>query len=489
MFMFGGAACAADDDDDDDDDDVQICDDPGYGDGVCQIDLACAAPDIDCFQIFDSQAEAEASFTTFETESGGAARATLPPTDPRFVKMRAALDRGWDAYKKVHPVADLADHTPHLIVAEDAEINAFVFKPRDSELVPFTVVVLTGLLDLEPTEDELQGMVMHELTHAVGLHVLPGGGDLFRRYYVAPGESEPLGFLQDDDPAARRHGDEWRASAELIGPYSFEDLGGFPFLGQISQVMLTGLGPVGATPECNPALVAFDQLGQDLQARLNTLDLSLTLPANPVRERADAIMAGISDCLEEVGVTDDFFKVTGATFGVTADEVRSQLDPEIVAVVDGKVFADAINDLLLHLRGKMRQAEQGFEAERGEPFSRLRYFSTEENADDLTVPVLDEMGLDQAGAGNFFLKILDEESAVSCAEFLDAGEPPPYGVDLGDEHHANCWRIDHVRRVVDLGQYPDPGVRQNRAANARVNRPRSRPPLLPAATPRVMSWR
>ena len=53
-------------DDDGQDDGSSACAAPEYGDGTCQPDLDCDAPDIDCFILLDSQAEAEAWFLEFE---------------------------------------------------------------------------------------------------------------------------------------------------------------------------------------------------------------------------------------------------------------------------------------------------------------------------------------------------------------------------------------------------------------------------------------
>jgi hypothetical protein len=45
-----------------------VCTDPQYGDGVCQTQIDCAAPDIDCFQTFDTDADAAAWFAAFEIQ-------------------------------------------------------------------------------------------------------------------------------------------------------------------------------------------------------------------------------------------------------------------------------------------------------------------------------------------------------------------------------------------------------------------------------------
>ena len=85
----------------------------------------------------------------------------------------------------------------------------------------------------------------------------------------------------------------------------------------------------------------------------------------------------------------------------------------------------------------------------GRDITTLRYFSTEEAADDATVPVLRDMGLPADGVGQFFNVLMDGAGRTACDSLLAAGTTPPYG-DLVDEHHATCWRISHVRQVAAL---------------------------------------
>src|SRR5262245_53844004 len=92
-------ACAAESSDEADcpggtcDDQGETCSDSRYGDGTCQTDLTCAAPDIDCFVTFDSDANAQQWFSGLEQqiaeEQQRPPRAFVPETDPRFAKVRA----------------------------------------------------------------------------------------------------------------------------------------------------------------------------------------------------------------------------------------------------------------------------------------------------------------------------------------------------------------------------------------------------------------
>ena len=189
----------ADDDDGTGDDGVPVgpCELPEYGDGICQPDLACAQPDIDCFTTFDSQEAGEAFFLRFEellaAQENRGPRSVVPSTDPRFARMRELLDRGWLAYQEINPVGDLTQTTPALVVVEDPNINAFVIPDIDTGRAGLAVMVHSATLDQNASDQAMLGLVMHELEHSLGLHVVGDTGDRIRRFYVA-GDQEPLGF-------------------------------------------------------------------------------------------------------------------------------------------------------------------------------------------------------------------------------------------------------------------------------------------------------
>ncbi len=455
------------------------CDLPEYGDGVCQSDLACAAPDIDCFVFFDSEAAAATWFAGIEEKMAmqefRTPRPTLTDSDPRFQRMRELLHRGWESYKQTNPLADLAAHEPVLVVLEDPTVNAFVMPDLDSGKAGFAVMVQTGVLDTEGLDDAaMLGLVMHELTHAVRLHVVPEVRDRIRRYYVAQ-SGEPFGFEQVDDPVARQHGEAWRGFADEVGPFDSEDIGGLPLGGQLSQILGTVLSPRKEEPACAQPLEDLRALANDLQSHISPLDAGLHLD-QPMRERVDTVLAAVRDqCLADFH--DSFIQVVAGIAGVTPDQLKATLSAEDLAMVEGVHFIDAIAALAIDRRTKMRATESAFATAAYVGWDRLRFYSTEEAADDATVPVLHEIPLDPQGLGSFFLRaLLDPDTSTTCSGILASHETPPYGADLSDEHHATCWRVDHVRALAESGAlYPhddDPSQYLRLAPTAPPPRPR-----------------
>jgi hypothetical protein len=439
---------------------AERCELAEYGDGVCQPALACSVPDIDCFTFFDGQQHAEAEFARFELlvaqRGNRAPRAIVPTTDPRFVTMRAALDRGWDAYRTTIPVADLALHEPALVLIDDPSRNAFVFG-APNQTANFMVVVHTGSLDVNPTAEALQGLVMHELTHAVNLHVIPGVDERFTRYYVAPEGVEPLGFQAIDDQDARDHGEAWRNTADNVGPFHDPDLGGVPFLGAFEDVFISGLIPLVGNPGCAQPFTLFNQFRNEIGSNIRFIDIGLALPPDAARRaRADRVMAEINRCVVAAGVTDDFFDLLGKFLGRNPDDIRNSVSQELRDLVGGKPFTLGIEAFMLEERGFLDLIEGSFVATTGRPFTALRYYSTEENADDRTVPVLRAQELEPTGLAQFFSTLLPAATQQECQALIAAGTVPPYGVDLSDTHHATCWRMDHVARVAASGLLPEP---------------------------------
>ncbi len=487
-------ACGALDGDLDPDrgDNAGACALPEYGDGVCQTDLACDAPDIDCFMFFEDAKQAGEWFSKFEEklakEEFRPPRKIVAETDPRVVRMRALLDRGWEAYKAVNPVGDLAKHRPELVVLEDPAINAFVAPDLESDRSAFTVMVLTGLLDQGASDETMLGLVMHELEHAVGLHLIGDVRARFLKFYVAD-YGEPFGFQQDDDPVVREHVQGWLQMAGEVGPFPHADLGGLPLgAGQLDQIFTQLILPHAAEAQCVEPIKELDKLRAELGMRVSPLDGALIGVDASIHQRADAVMASLRDtCLATV--TASFIDVVAGIAGASVDDIKSSLTPEDLALVEGKHPIDAISGLALARRARMRDIEAAFENDTGLPWSAVRYFSIEEAADDSTIPVLHAGGLPADGGAGFLVEaVLDEATRKSCQELIEAGKTPPYGVDLTDDHHATCWRIDHIQRLAESGVlFDDETAAPNIPDETYSARPTKAAPRLPI--PRRLSER
>ncbi|MGE0548720.1 MAG: hypothetical protein AB7O24_32815 [Kofleriaceae bacterium] len=433
----------------------ETCNDPGYGDGVCQLDLECAAPDIDCFITFDDDATAAKWFTE-EMEPRLATQESRPPrnlvgeTDPRFVHTRELLDRGWEAFAASRPVADLASARPALLLVEDDQVNAHASADTAQHHAMFAVIVNSALL-IGRTDEQVLAVMMHEFQHAVGLHVLPALRDRLRTYYIAvPGDEEPIGRYEDEDADARKFGTAWRTAAAWSGPYPQAELGAVPWQGEMHQVFSAALVRSHAQNQaaCDPAIAAINAIWSRLGQATDPISRALIGDLSDVAADSASAQAKIEACLAVI--PKGFVEFLVEDLGAPAAEVEKTLGPDGQALIDGKSLGSAIAALMTEGRSRMRTAEAGFVSELGLPWSAVRYFSYEEDADDVSVAVMRAAGMDPTG-GDSVLSLLDDvDLRTQCAAMLDNNEVPPYGVDLADEHHATCWRAYHVRQLAGL---------------------------------------
>jgi hypothetical protein len=462
-------------------DTTPACDDPAYGDGVCQADLACGPPDIDCFRLFPEQAEADAFYTAWEEARASAEvrdpHPVVPSTDPRWGELRDMLDEGWASYLSVFEMGDLAQETPALVLVDDPNPNAFVISDAEADLSAFLVMFTTGMVALGADDDAMLALMLHELEHAVGLHLIGGTSDRMRRFYVADGD-EPIGADQPDDPAARPYAEAWLQLAAEAGPFPDPEVGGLPYLGGgVYQLFVQALSQrLDADPDrCIPATGPYAEVVGEIVGYADPVAVTLDVPRSAgVPDQVEDALASLRDgCWPDA--PNDFATVLGGVLGMSADQVRDALPPEQVAIVDGLHFVDGVAALLAAEREQMRELELAFPDDNaGIPWSGLRYFSFEEAADDVTVPVMAALGRRVEGQADMLLALLPGEHQDVCLDLLDQGVPP-YGDDLTDEHHATCWRVDHVRRLA-AGD-PGPVARVRTEPWAGVGGPRVPVPL------------
>jgi Peptidase family M48 len=433
----------------------QSCSDKRYGDGVCDTSLDCAVPDIDCFVTFDDDAKAATWWGEFEAvhaaQESRPARSAIATTDPRFAKAKALVEQGWAAFRVQRPVGKLGDLQPSLVVVDDPTVNAFVAPDLHSERAGFAIMVQTGLIDSAASDDSKLGVMMHELQHAIGLHVIGKVAQDIQRFYIADYD-EPIGRFESDSAEARAAGTAWRESSSLVGGYSSSGLGGYPMLGSplymiLSRVINEG---VQANPTaCANAQALLDQVTAGFKAGYDPI--SSAIDGDLTASIDQALTALRDECVPSYPKT--FIQVAAEVFGQTPEQLQADLSPDELALVTDHHVVDAISGVTAYLRGQMRDVEAKFEKDHA-PWSTLRYFSTEEDADDTSVLVLRGTKFQPAAIGDFFLSLLPGDKATQCEGMVDAREVPPYGVDLSDQHHGTCWRAYHVNAFEDyeMGQ-------------------------------------
>jgi hypothetical protein len=469
-------ACAADPGDDPDCFEGkcdQTCDDRRYADGTCDLELSCDVPDLDCFRTFADDLEGAAWFADIEPRAamveGRAPRSVIPRDDPRYDAMRALLDRGWEAMREHRPVGKLAEQRPALVLVEDDSVNAFVFpEDIDQKRASFAVMVHTGLLKIPTSDDANLGLIMHELQHAVGLHVVAEVKTRFETYYLADEGYEPIGREQTDDADVRMLASQWRARAGEVGGFSDANLRGLPTGGELQAVFRAVLqNGLQANPAgCERARTLLGEVAAGLS--IDFISGAPVVDAAFGSRVATAFAALRDECVPDAP---SFVEVVAALAGATPEQIDAQLTAEDRALIGNKHVIDAIAALAEDRRAKMRAIEASAPDTLGAPWTAVRYFSEEEDADDVSVPVLRAAGVDPAGLGTFLVDVLlPPAGTTACKDLLARGELPHYGVDLTDTHHATCWRVFHIDQLAMTGAKPD---------RRRVLAPRADIPRLP----------
>jgi hypothetical protein len=424
----------------------QACNDPRYDDGKCDLDLTCADPDIDCYRTFATDAEAATWWSATERAELGQMYPIVPESDPRFVRVRAALDKGWEAFKLNRPVGKLADKRPALVVVDQPLARAaFVYTDSAAGNQPFAVMVETAGLESGADDDALLGVMMHELQHAVGLHNLGNNASKLRKFYAAHAGTEPMGRDQHDDADLRYVGEAWMDAATEVGPYSQPELGGLPLEGDLHTILSAAIssGQGSHAAACDPVAMRIDQITSTVLAAADPLDGALPDLTGVDTAVSDALDALATDCLGDFPY--GFIEVGAALANITPAEFEAHLDAHDLALVKGVPFVTGLTALVEDRRDTMRTAEQLFTESSHESWNQLRYFSVEEDADDVSTIVMHGAGLDPTSVAGFFRAVLPVPSRTACDNLLADGLPG-YGVDLTDPHHAVCWRIGHVQR-------------------------------------------
>ncbi|HEY4176623.1 MAG TPA: hypothetical protein VGM90_07325 [Kofleriaceae bacterium] len=422
------------------------CADPMYGDGVCQADLSCGVPDIDCYRTFATDAEAS---TWFAPQYG---YPVIAETDPRYIRTRALVDKAWDLFKAANPMGKLADAHLALVMLEDPNVNAFVTSDAETGKAAVSIQVLAGLYVDGVSDDDILGVMFHELEHLYGLHVLQETPDKVRRFYLADG-AEPIGAHEANDANIADRANQWRAMAGFAGPYDTGLLGELPYGGNVGPLFQSYLAAVQTRDNgtCAQAATAVSDLYTELAPRSVEFDESLNID-DTLSTRIKARLDALSACVGHYPYSlQDFLATQGQEW---IDYMNTVITSDEQWLLPESAF-ETITLLSDDRHGQMRAIESKFQQVVGKPWSAMRFYSFEEAADDMSVKVMKaaktahpELFVDAApGVAGLMKKMMPVDQQTECEQSMTAGGLVPYGLDVADEHHGTCWRVAHARQL------------------------------------------
>jgi hypothetical protein len=78
----------------------------------------------------------------------------------------------------------------------------------------------------------------------------------------------------------------------------------------------------------------------------------------------------------------------------------------------------------------------------------VRTRTIEDEADEIATLILREARLDPLAADDFFLSLMSDAAKEFCRLTIDEQRVPYFGT-LGEDHHAPCFRMYHIRRYLE----------------------------------------
>ncbi len=412
------------------------CDDPRYVNGTCQIDLLCGVPDLDCFVTFANDLDAGSWATT------RIGTAFLSRDDPRFIRARQLTDRAWQMFQADVPVGGLAKFRVGLAVMDDPSINAYTMADGAPGKVGMSIQINRGLIESTLTDDEVIGVILHELTHVVRLHALTDVAYAVRKFYLAY-DGEPVGAVQPEYKVARAAGSAWRTQAVMTGILADPAYGELPIDGNLGNLF----GQFTSSVQSRlPTCIDVVNRMTNFRSRLAFSRLDGSLPFAPARQdEASALMTELETCVAADPFT---LRQLAETLGPAwAQYLQLELSTAEKALLDGRAL-DSILAIVHRRRATLHRIEIAFTARTTAPWAALRYYSIEDEADDYSIHIGTTHQLSAIGVGATMFAVLGDQRPA-CEALLATGTVP-YGLDLLDEHHAACWRIDHARRITAL---------------------------------------
>ena len=238
--------------------------------------MACARP--------TSRAASPTSIATARSRTDADAATWFAPqyshpviaeTDPRYIRTRALVDKAWEMFKAANPMGKLADAHLALVMLEDPQTNAFVTSDVETGKAAVSIQVLAGLYVDGVTDDDILGVMFHELEHMYGLHVRARRPRTSCAASTSRSGSEPIGAHEGERREHRRRartsGAPWRSFA---GPYDTGLLGELPYGGN-----------VGATVPVDYLAAVADARQRHVRARRRSLSPTLYTELAPRSSR------------------------------------------------------------------------------------------------------------------------------------------------------------------------------------------------------------
>jgi len=380
----------------------------------------------------------------------------LPRTDALYATLEKELATMWAAFTELLPrdTEGLAK-APFIVLTDDPAVNAFAPYDPDLKVLPHAFIVNVGVFTTtngKATSAQLRGLIAHELGHHVLKHAWPDVHEKVERWYsVDTAVGDGFGWQQKDNAALRTQGHRVIESELQTGGYAITEWHGNPRVGGWLRTTLDGIHDAAAqkaSETCYAATIARDDLRSYVATLLDDMGTLQTGPRGVRTKISELSQAYVDKELACTNVeTDTLWTVWSKQLGVPESDLRKGTAKEYAALVDeapsaaSAIFAltKRLDDDVIALGGSV---------------AKLRYYSVEEEADDVSINILFRSEMDANGMALFLHDLaLTNKAEKSCEAHVNAGEPA-YG-PLRSAHHSTCWRVWHSRQLVKYLSTPE----------------------------------
>lgn len=400
----------------------------------------------DQFIVFDSDEEALAWYAKNQPQ---AFKKIIPFTDARYKPQRELIAKVWQGFQKLYPERTKDLPVPVVVIVDIPDPDGWVDKEAGTDLFPCLFTLTAPVTTMNPRGTA--GLMGHELTHLLF-------GDFKDKYYQLNGNDEPLGFLQPDDPYARKLVQEWLKLTKVVGPFLIDELNDLPvkftYDGALFSLMTHAAQTYGdaSRPTCKRA--GFPTWAKKLtRSYLSYADFAVYMTPDERKELdqlTEAYADDLKGCLGDKKIP--FTTLAASNYGDKAPEIVKEWASEIAIFDSYSNLADSFIGLSTKTYQSMRLFKQKHD------LPSLRWYSNEEVADDTSARVLKSMGIKPTEFGDFWLQLIEmiqPGNKAKCLKQLENNNIPSYGI-LSDPHHAPCFRVWHLREMArHLGSSTD----------------------------------
>lgn len=391
----------------------------------------------------------------------------VPCDNLKYEKMRLLLEEVWLAYQMQFPKFRLFP-TPHIVIYQRPDPDAAVSYDPETKKIPWFVNTTDSLLDNQISDEARMATLAHELGHAILKHPLNEAATKKSKFYFAKADHKPIGHLQNDDMEARHLATEWLSHAEIIGSTHLNEIDNLPF-GPFGNLIFPFIFKARLSADlmdsenvnCKIASSEWNIFWGTLFGSRSLEDWSprpSTTQLNLVADSTSKFKDSITKCdlpkrtlrrlLNEPNVT-GALQTTGSWYGQEVLSRTNELLSSMESVVDTSPnYAVGI----LEATGKLRTNLKTIEST--PKFSKLRFYSVEEEADDMAIEIMKSIGRPE-GVKTWMMDIMKVYSAMlgqpneaaNCQKTLENNQVPAYG-PLIDNHHSPCYRAYHNLQLV-----------------------------------------